>query len=100
MALEPLVEQLIARRTVEAPAPAQPPAPPGELRPAPSVEQVQTADGVFSDHKEADLVANLLGMQFGVLLLHDLAIETFSTSQDEEEQARRDAEPREETPEP
>jgi hypothetical protein len=39
-------------------------------------------------------------MQFGVLLLHDLAIETFSTSQDEEEQARRDAEPREETPEP
>jgi hypothetical protein len=67
---------------------AQPEAPQANL-PAPSTEQVQAANEVFSRPQEQDLVAGLLGMQVGVLLLRDLAIEHFAAPADEEEQTGR-----------
>jgi hypothetical protein len=60
---------------------AEPPAPPpGAELPHPTDSQVQAADSVFSRSDESHLVMGLMGMQAGIILLKDLAVEHFSTS--------------------
>jgi hypothetical protein len=85
MIFDPVVEQLVASQKVEVP-PSQVviPALPGPGRPAPSVDQVQRTDGTFSEMRESDFVAGLLGMQFGILLLHDILLDTFTVEEEEE----------------
>ncbi len=60
-------------------APAhQSPAPVLET-PAPDAEQVRALEAVFAaKDRESATVAGLLGMVTGTMVLHDLAIETFS----------------------
>ena len=55
--------------------------------PAPTMEQTRTSDAVFAatpESREADQVAGLLGLQLGILLLHDLAVEHFDRPADED----------------
>jgi hypothetical protein len=63
--------------------------PPSADLPAPTTEQVRTADQAFAGNEESDEVLRLLSLQAGIVLLHDLAAETFSTSDDEEERRNR-----------
>jgi hypothetical protein len=83
---------------VEAPQPPAPVAPSAEI-PAPTAEQQQAADGVFSQENEARAVATILGVQTGLLLLHHLALETFQTPAEEEE-PRRPPPPQADEPDP
>jgi len=64
--------------------------------PTPTADQVQASDGVFAQQDEHQVVAGLLGMWTGVLLLHDLAVDTFQVPESEEEPRRKplpDADP-------
>jgi hypothetical protein len=63
--------------------------PPGVEMPAPTLEQRQVADQIHSDNKEADTVMGLLGLQAGVLLLHDLAKEHLARPDEEEEEKKK-----------
>jgi hypothetical protein len=84
MAHDPLIALPETKLVVE--APAQPVVEgPSAVLPAPTAEQVRAADGVFTDHKESETVAGLIGMWTGVLLLHDLAFEHFDVAADEDE---------------
>jgi hypothetical protein len=59
----------------------------GDQLPIPTEEQARLADRVFTeDTRESDLMIGLLGMQAGILILHDIALETFKPL---EEEARR-----------
>jgi hypothetical protein len=69
-------------------APGEVPAPPATL-PPPTAEQVQACDQAFSEVREQELVAGLLGMQVGILLLRDIAVQTFETPPDEDERRRK-----------
>ncbi len=52
--------------------------------PAPSREQEQLADGVFSREADSALAA-VLNLQAGIVLMHHLARETFEEDDEEEE---------------
>ncbi len=56
--------------------------------PAPSREQEQLSDGVFSRQQEQTFAA-LLNLQAGMVLAHHLARETFEEDEDEEEERPR-----------
>jgi len=58
----------------------------------PSAEQVRAAQAVFSQHSDANFAFGLLGVWTSTLLLHDLALETFSAPDDEEEERQPEAE--------
>jgi hypothetical protein len=89
-------EPLIATNTQQVAAElAHPPALAEEHMPPPSEEQARMADHVFSHQRESDLVIGLLGLQTGALILHDVAVDTFTTEESEEEK-----EPRPRLPEP
>ena len=62
---------------------------PGAEQPAPTAEQVRVADRAFAPDHQTNLAAGLLGMQFGVLMLRDLAAETFDETGEGEEAPRR-----------
>ena len=57
----------------------------------PSPEQVRASEAVFSQQdREANISLGLLGIWTSTVLLHDLALDHFWTSRDdEEEEARR-----------
>ena len=72
--------------TTEA-SPAVPESPPGEARlPAPTAEQAQTADRVFAAPTAPHPIASMFGIAASLLLLRDIAVDTFDTSGDEEEE--------------
>jgi hypothetical protein len=55
------------------------------MRPSPpSEEQALLADRVFAHSRESDLVLGLLGTQAGLLLLHDIAADTFCGDENED----------------
>jgi hypothetical protein len=59
---------------------------PGEEHPvAPTQEQVRAADEVFARDKESEQVLGILGMWTGALMLHDIMVDTFDVSEEEEE---------------
>jgi hypothetical protein len=78
------------------PAVARPSAePPGEATlPTPTADQVQTADRVFSDSAAQHPFATLLGVAASVGLLRDIALDTFDTSGEEDEDEEEKVEPR------
>lgn len=71
----------------EAPTPA-PVTPPGEtVLPAPTAEQAQAADHVFTAPTQPHPLASMLGIATSILLLRDVAVDTFDTSGDEDEES-------------
>ncbi len=58
-------------------------------------EQVREVDQVFSSKQhEADKVASIMGLYTSVMLLHDIAIETFSPAAGEMEEEEMRKQPR------
>ncbi|SRR6266542_3003575 len=56
----------------------------------PSSEQVRATEAVFAQERESNAALGLLGIWTSTVLLHDLALEHFWTSrEDEDEEARR-----------
>jgi len=67
--------------------------------PSPTEEQVRAADHVFAQRQdESQQVKALLGLYTGVLLGHQLLVETFQR-QDEREEAERKDDPKRPDPE-
>ncbi|HTU90238.1 MAG TPA: hypothetical protein VMF69_09210 [Gemmataceae bacterium] len=65
---------------------SSPELPPGESSvPSPTAEQQYVADRVFTDPHPA---ASLLGILSSAMLLRDVAVDTFDTSGDEDEEAK------------
>src|SRR5438128_882524 len=63
--------------------------------PPPSPEQTRVADAVFAaQERESETVAGMLSMWTGVMLLHDVAVETFSKSAGEEDEGKKSLEVR------
>jgi hypothetical protein len=61
--------------------------PPGETTlPAPTASQVHNADRVFSETATHHPFATLLGVAASVGLLRDIALDTFDTSGDKDEE--------------
>src|SRR5262245_37487113 len=58
---------------------------PSAQQPAPTAEQQQVADGVFTKQQE-QLASAALGLSAGLGILHHLAVETFGGKKDEEEE--------------
>jgi len=59
---------------------------PGEARHVDSTpEQVRAADEVFNRDRESEQVLGMLGMWTGALVLHDVAKDTFTTDEEEDE---------------
>lgn len=68
-----------------APAPEMPPAGESSL-PAPTTEQAQTADHVFTAPTRPHAAATLLGVLTSAMLLRDVAVDTFTTSGEKDEE--------------
>ncbi|HTU22944.1 MAG TPA: hypothetical protein VMG10_33205 [Gemmataceae bacterium] len=54
--------------------------------PAPTAEQAQTADRVFGASTEPNPICSMLGIATSFMLLRDVAVDTFDTSGEEEEE--------------
>src|SRR5689334_22266961 len=55
----------------------------------PTEEEVRSSDGVFTqEHKTDDGLSALVGVTTGILILHDMAVDRFSTHAEEEEQPK------------
>jgi hypothetical protein len=79
---DPLIAQAQVRE------PEQPPT--EVVIPPATQEQAHVVDSVFTRHSnEASVAAGLLGLQVGVMVLRDLAIEAVERSPEEEEEERR-----------
>ena len=75
-----VVPPLVAATQAETPSPDLPP--PGEsTMPAPTAEQQTAADRVFTDPHPA---ATLLGILTSAMLLRDVAVDTFTVSEEED----------------
>src|SRR4051794_7541951 len=74
----PLTTEVAPQTALETPPVLQ-----GQM-PAPTSEQIQTSDQVFSRPDEYRTVAGLIGLWTSVLVLHDLAVEAFETPAEEE----------------
>jgi hypothetical protein len=74
-------------KLVEAPRPEQLQARVEVASPTP--EQIAAANSVFAQDREAQTVANMLGLWTSANLLHYLAKDTFDTTEEEEEAKRR-----------
>jgi hypothetical protein len=67
---------------------------PGEARHvALTPQQVRTADEVFARDRESKQVIGMLGLWTGALLLHDIAVDTFTTTEEEEEKPKQNENP-------
>jgi hypothetical protein len=51
----------------------------------PSEEQIRSADGVFTQHTTDDDLTAVLGVTTGILILHDMAVDRFTTHEKDEE---------------
>jgi hypothetical protein len=80
----PPAPHLVAATEATTPSPDPPPAAESTL-PPPTVEQTRAADHVFTAHPPRDPLASLVGVWASALVLRDLAIENFDTSDAEEE---------------
>ncbi|MGH7173427.1 MAG: hypothetical protein ACRELF_03060 [Gemmataceae bacterium] len=62
--------------------------------PAPTAEQAQSADRVFAAPTAPHPVSSMFGIAASILLLRDVAIDTFDTSgdDDDEEEAKKPSE--------
>jgi hypothetical protein len=80
----PVIPPLVATTQAETPSPDLPPAGEASL-PPPTAEQAQAADHVFTDHTRPHPLVTLLGVATSVGLLRDVAVDTFDTSGEEEE---------------
>ena len=88
----PSVVVPVASYNVQAEVPPADEAIASASQPPPSAEQVRAAQAVFSQHSDANFAFGLLGVWTSTLLLHDLALETFSAPADEEEERQPEAE--------
>jgi hypothetical protein len=80
----PVVPPMVATAHEAAPAADLPPA--GEASmPPPTAEQAQAADHVFTKHVQHHPLATLLGVAASAGMLRDVALDTFDTSDEEEE---------------
>src|SRR5262249_2423455 len=57
----------------------------------PSPEQIAAANGVFAQDREAQQVANLLGLWTSAALMHQIVVDTFDTREEEAEEKLRRA---------
>ena len=81
--VSPVAPRVVA---AEASTPA-PEMPPGEAAlPAPTAEQAQTVDRVFGAPTAPDPICSMFGIATSILLLRDIAVDTFDTSGDDEEE--------------
>jgi hypothetical protein len=55
----------------------------------PTPEQIAAANGLFAQEREAQQVANLVGLWSSAVLMHHLTVDTFDTSEEEDEDRRR-----------
>jgi hypothetical protein len=87
MSAEPMMAPILSHETIIAPAQLTPERPPlsADL-PAPTAEQVQASDQAF---REEQLVAGLIGMHVGILVLRDIAADTFNAPVEEEQPRRK-----------
>ncbi len=79
-----VVPPLVAATQATTPS-AEPPSPGETNLPAPTAEQIQAADGVFADSAHPNPIATLFGVAASLVLLRDVAVDTFDTSGEEEE---------------
>jgi hypothetical protein len=78
------VPAIIPPSTAVTPSPELPP--PGESNiPAPTAEQAQAADHVFTAPAQPHPAATLFGVLTSAMVLRDLAVETFDTTGADEE---------------
>ena len=62
----------------------------------PSEEEVRSSDGVFTqEHKPDDGLSALLGVTTGILILHDMAVDRFTTHEEDDEQPKPKENPEE-----
>lgn len=79
---------MVAATQAATPSPDLPP--PGEANlPEPTAEQVSTADRVFTD---PDPATTLFGVLTGVMLLRDVAVDTFAVAAEEDEEEEKPGE--------
>jgi hypothetical protein len=71
--------------TAESSTPAPEAPPPGESVPAPTEAQAQTADNVFASRVQHNPIVTLLGVYTSALILRDVAVDTFDSSEEEDE---------------
>jgi hypothetical protein len=63
----------------------------------PSAEQIRSADQVFTAEKKTDDgLTTILGVTTGILVLHDMAVDRFTSHEDEEEIPEPKSKPEEE----
>ena len=67
---------------------------PGQDLPAPSLEQAQTADAVFSHDPEANPAAGVLGLWSAGMLLNDFIEDANKALAEDEEQEKKDKIPK------
>jgi hypothetical protein len=94
---QPLVPPAVVVTEAAAPSPEVPCVDGTEQSP-PSAEQAQAADQVFTGPVQRNPVATLFGVVSSALLLRDIAVDTFDTSAEDENDKRdsggeEDAEP-------
>jgi hypothetical protein len=91
----PPAPPLVVAAQATTPSPETPPS--GEaVLPPPTAEQVRAADDVFTAPSQRDPAATLLGVLTSVMLLRDVAVDSFGTSA-EDKRAEKDIEEEEET---
>lgn len=79
-----VVPPLVAATQATTPS-AEPPSLGEPTLAAPTAEQVQAADDVFASSTQSHPLATLLGVATSLVLLRDIAVDTFDTSGEEEE---------------
>lgn len=78
-----VVPPIVAATEATTPSPELPP--PGESTPPPTDAQAQTADRVFTAPTRPHPLVTLLGVYTSALILRDVAVDTFDTSEADEE---------------
>lgn len=77
-----VVPPVVAATQATTPSPELPP---GESTPPPTDAQAQTADRVFTAPTQPHPLVTLLGVCTSALILRDVAVDTFDTTEEDEE---------------
>jgi hypothetical protein len=77
-----VVPPVVAATQATTPSPELPP---GESTPPPTDAQARTADRVFTAPMQHHPLVTLLGVCTSALILRDVAVDTFDTSEEDEE---------------
>jgi hypothetical protein len=93
-----LVPPVIAAQESPAPTP-EISAVDGTEVPPPTAEQTQAADKVFANPVQANPVATMFGVLTSAMLLRDVAVDTFDTSEDDEPEPQGSDEDKDPDPE-